>query len=64
MYTFFPHLQKWLILKTILVVHKSSTNYTILVLKILPSDLYLEATKQMILVMELSLSNSVQGKVY
>lgn len=42
------------------VVHKSSTNYTILLLKILPRELYWETTKEMILGMELPLSSSTQ----
>lgn len=44
------------------VVHKSSTDYTILVLKVLPGELYLEATREMILGMELPLASSTRER--
>lgn len=40
------------------VMHKTSTDYTFLVLKILPAELYLEATKEMILGIKLPLPSS------
>lgn len=57
----FPYLQKCLKDHTG-VMHKSSTDYPVLVLKLLPAELYLEATKEMILGIKLLLSSSTQEK--